>query len=173
MELRKFIATTIREYLNEQQNSGILKLYHGTPNETINLNDSNIWLANEIEYAEIWGENIFEIDIKINNILDTYNDLFNKKYTLKQIAKYLEIKGVDTSDFKYVMRNYMDDDKYLFWELISKHKTISYNWLSLDIFSSGYEAISLFEYGYRKKDKGKTYLVNKPKNKILNIKKLK
>lgn len=159
-------------FLNEV-NQKRLRLYHGSEKNQIEINNKNIWLTDDIEYANIWGKNIFEVNIKLNNILDTYNDLGKKKYTLKQIAKYLEKNKVNTDDFKYVMRNYLDDEKYLFWELISKHPSISYMWLTSDIFNSGYDAIAVFEYAYTRNNKAKTYLINKPADKILSIKKYK
>ena len=173
MDLRNFIKTILRENFNTQQNvSGTLKLYHGTYNEEFNIDDNYIWLAEDIEYSKIWGDNIFEVEVRLNKVLDTYSDLYNRKFTLSQFAKYLEKKGVDTSDFKHVMRKYMNDEKFNFWQLIGNQPSIIYNWLSSDIFFSGYDAICLFEYAYDRKDKGKTYLVNKPKNKILSIKKI-
>lgn len=38
MELRKFIATTIREYLNEQHyiNENVYKVFHGTNGDNVN-----------------------------------------------------------------------------------------------------------------------------------------
>ena len=63
MELRKFIATTIREYLNEQiDNFTDITLYHGTnknslPNEILPINDRIVCVNNfkETSNSENWG----------------------------------------------------------------------------------------------------------------------
>jgi hypothetical protein len=54
MELRKFIATTIREYLNEQQSYNSV-WYHGTPNETLNFNIYS--KGNQIPYGVHFTQN--------------------------------------------------------------------------------------------------------------------
>ena len=56
MELRKFIATTIREYLNEQvDNFTNITLYHGTNN---NFDEFDIEKSGLIQYSD-WGKGIY------------------------------------------------------------------------------------------------------------------
>lgn len=148
----------------------VYKLYHGTDSNTFDINDRNVWLASDVNYAKIWGENIFEVNIKLNNVFDTFSDLGKKKLTSKQLIKYLKRKNIDTEDLEYALRGYLDStDKYNFWECISKFKTLEYNWLANDIFHSGYDAIRIFEYGYSHYQKGDTYLINYPTKKIISI----
>lgn len=70
MKLRKFIATTIREYLNEQQY--ILKEthyigYHGSENNIVgdfkNLNSNIIgfYFSSDYENAKTYGNNVNNI----------------------------------------------------------------------------------------------------------------
>ena len=151
-------------------------LYHGSNIDNLsidNIKSKIMWLASSPEYARIWGEHIYEIQIRLNNVLDAYQDLGNKKLTVKPIIKYLKSKGVDTQDFEWAMRDYMDDnEKFSFWECVGDSPAIAYTWLSTDIFTSGYDAIKLFEYAYTKREKNATYKVNEPRNKIINIEKL-
>ncbi len=174
-QLRQLVTETIKIIIRENNSQNIYTLYHSSQNENFdinNINDNNIWLATEPEYSENFNGNLYEIKIKLNNILDTYKDFGNTKHTLKYYAKYLKQKNVNTSDFEYVSVRDYNTEKYIFWELISKHSTINYNWLAIDIFHAGYDAIKLFEYGYSKKEKGTTFLINNPKNKIISVKKL-
>jgi hypothetical protein len=91
MELRKFIATTIREYLNEQQEiennlndnfwrwfggsktieSGKpLKLYHGSSENFSNFKlgyNSYSSFTNNKKLAKSYGSNIYEVYLKIEN----------------------------------------------------------------------------------------------------------
>jgi hypothetical protein len=165
----KKIILTENQYRLLLENINTYTLYHGSRSNSLELTNQKIWLCESEEYAKIWGDNIFKIEITLNNILDTYNDLGNKSISLKRIFKYLKSKNVDTSDFEHITRYNDADEKYSFWELISNHKTINYYGVAQDIFSSGYDAISLFEYGYSRSQKSKTFLVNKPKDKIISI----
>lgn len=170
--LKQFVRETIRQQLFEQSSNELI-LYHGTPNSELKISNNDIWLTDDVEYAKIWGNNIFEVKIKLNKILDTYDDLGKRKLTLRQITKYLKKKGINTKDFEYVLdKNMFDNEKYIFWQLISKHLSIPYGWLTMDIFHAGYDAITVFEYGYSTRVKAKTFLVNEPENKILSVKKI-
>ena len=158
--------------LLKEESSNTYTLYHGSPSENFEISNKEIWLSENEDYARIWGNNIFKIEITLNKVLDTYNDLGNKRIPLKKIFKYLNSKNVETENFYYVVRDNDMDEKYTFWELISHHKTINYGWVASDIFSSGYDAISLFEYGFSRSQKSKTFLVNKPKEKLISIEKI-
>lgn len=85
--LRKFIHTTIREYLNENMNINNLILYHGTNNDFNNFDlkffnsgsgdggwlGYGIYLTNDYEYAESYGD-VLECKVTLNNpyILEDY-----------------------------------------------------------------------------------------------------
>lgn len=154
-------------------NNNVYTLYHGT-NKDLKLTNNEIWVTPDIEYAKIWGDNIYEIKFKLNKIFDTVTDLNNKKITLKQLIKYLKNKNVNTDELEWASKDYIDNPtKYLFWNFIGDaSRPINYSWIYLDIFMSNYDAIKVFEYGFRKKDKGITYLIYKPLNKILSVNKI-
>ena len=154
---------------------GEYTFYHGT-NDEFGLDKiderKGLWLTPDINYAKVWGGKLYEVKVKLGKILDTYSDVGKKKKTLFQWVKYLDSKGVDTEDFVHAQKiDKYDDEKFMFWSLISNHKHISYSWLKFDISHSGYDAISVFEYGYsyREKSDGGTILILKPKESIISI----
>lgn len=176
--MKKFIKIKLKNYLIESLNSGEFTFYHATDNE-FDLdkidNKKGLWLTPDINYAKLWGNNLYEVKVKINKILDTFSDVGNKKKTLYQWVKYLKSNGVDTDDFEHAQKiDKFDTETFMFWDLISKHHNISYIWLTFDIEYSGYDAITVFEYGYsyKQKSNGGTILILKPKNKIIAIKPL-
>lgn len=170
--IKENLINIIKEELNKINNN-VYTLYHGT-NKDLKLTNNKIWVTPDIEYAKIWGDNIYEIKFKLNKIFDTVTDLNNKKITLKQLIKYLKNKNVNTDELEWASKDYIDNPtKYLFWNFIGDaSRPINYSWIYLDIFMSNYDAIKLFEYGFRKKDKGITYLIYKPLNKILSVNKI-
>jgi len=172
-EVRKMIDTV----KNFTENVGnVYTTYHGSNNENLTIDtikDNDIWLALDVNYSRIWGENIYEIKINLDRIFDTSIDLGSKGLTIKQMIKYLKNKGVDTKDLEYALYKYLNTtERFIFWEWVGNRKPVGYNWLSQDIFYSGYDAIKLSEYGFTKRDKSVVFLVDKPKNKIISIRKI-
>jgi len=124
MEFRKIIATTIRDYLTEQQsyNNGVW--YHGTPNETLNFNiyskgnqipygvhftqnkDIAIDFANgSTKLKKTENANLFICDINTNNCFD-----ISKKHVFTEDDLYFNILneiGVKSKikDFIYPTKN--------------------------------------------------------------------
>ena len=148
-------------------------LYHGTNKDELDISNKEIWLAEDREYAELWGRNIFEVVVKLGNTLDVYNDLGKKRFSLKQHIKYLNSKGVDTSEFLFVIGEDINTkDKYSFWNILAGDYSSKYSWLSTDIFNSGYDSISIDEYGYRYSQNCRTYLINNPIDKVISINKI-
>jgi len=85
MELRKFIATTIREYLNEQHviNESIYQVFHGTNDDFDNFdydkigtnteaawNGGGFYFSDNKTEASLYGNKIINAEIKLNNPID-------------------------------------------------------------------------------------------------------
>jgi hypothetical protein len=79
MELRKFIATTIREYLNEQNyiNENVYKVFHGTNDsfdsfdyDKIGTNTEGAWngvgfyFSDNKAEASLYGNKIMNVEIE-------------------------------------------------------------------------------------------------------------
>jgi len=71
MELRKFIKTTIREFLNENVQN-YETVYRGQPNDVDDISPRNsIWVTYDYDFANEYG-NVKEYKLPKNlNILDT------------------------------------------------------------------------------------------------------
>jgi hypothetical protein len=77
MELRKFIATTIREYLNEQQEESNNIWYHGGQIKIKNFiktspinrrgNTEGFYFTKNIDYAKAHGNEITTVTLKVKN----------------------------------------------------------------------------------------------------------
>lgn len=178
--MKEFIKIKLNKYLTESLNGNEYIFYHGTNNESFDLSKvdegKGLWLTPDINYAKLWGDNLYEVKIVLTKILDTFSDVGKKKKTLYQWVKYLKSKGIDTDDFEHAQKiDKFDSETFMFWDLISKHHNISYVWLTFDIEHSGYDAITVFEYGYSysQKSNGGTILILNPKEKIKEIKKIK
>lgn len=71
MKLRKFIATTIREYLNENVNN-IKTLYHGTSdNKKEFQNDDIIFLSTSPTFAKNYGNNLLQIQVDLGTVFNS------------------------------------------------------------------------------------------------------
>ena len=102
MELRKFITTTIREYLNEnvEDNSNIL--YHGTDNKFTVFNDNKpIFFVDDVNVAKTYGDIIIKAKLSMDNpiILDfdgksTYY-FYDKWYLPSDLANKIKEIAVD------------------------------------------------------------------------------
>jgi hypothetical protein len=134
MKLRKFIATTIREYLNEQQifdNKDIW--YHGTNNNFNVFDLSNfgktdegwwgigVYFHSDIETAKIYGSNIIQVNLNTTDVLNLPSDysgkfLFNTLIDLgfklpleyKDYSAMKIIKNIGKQQFTDFIKNYYD-----------------------------------------------------------------
>ena len=96
MELRKFISTTIREYLNESI-IGDNKWYHGSDYKFTSFGDfkSNgpsalgIFLTDDIGLAELFGENVYTVSFNTKKPYKITMDTWDK------------IRGSHAKDTKY------------------------------------------------------------------------
>jgi hypothetical protein len=172
-EIRKMIDT-VKNYAENVDN--VYTVYHGSDSDNLTINDikdKEMWLSLNMNYSRTWGDNIYEIKIKLDKIFDTSIDLGVKGLTMKQMLKYLKSKGINTHDLEYATYKYLDStEKFIFWEWVGHGGGIAYSWISSDIFYAGYDAIKLLEYGYIKSNKTAVFLVDKPKNKIVSIRKI-
>lgn len=112
MELKKFIATTIKEYLNEQvDNFTDIILYHGTNNDFDNF---NIEKSGLIHYSD-WGKGIYFTRSKsqahqyridaVKKLNKEYNDAYEEfEKTEKKFknAKYGTQEHKDLYDLTFV-----------------------------------------------------------------------
>ena len=107
MELRKFIATTIREYIMENEN-GYIKVFRGH-NERFGLSVKNsLWKALyftlDYDFAKKFGDvNVYHI--KPNKILDFTNDSIREKSLREMSDGYVSYEEVEkiyqNGDFPY------------------------------------------------------------------------
>jgi len=121
MELRKFIATTIREYLNEQmENSlceGILNktLYHGSYNNgltelkpqtnRVNTIPPSLFLTSKKSVAKDYGNIIYKCKIKFDNIkeIDVRGNSFHDYTSFERDIYDAYDNGFDCVLFKNIM----------------------------------------------------------------------
>jgi hypothetical protein len=97
MELRKFIKTTIRKYLNEnvEDNSDIL--YHGTDYKFNVFNDNKpIFFVDNIDVARTYGNFIIKAKLNMDNPIEldfegssTYH-FFDKWYLPSDLANTIK-----------------------------------------------------------------------------------
>jgi hypothetical protein len=106
MELRKFIATTIREYLNEQVNTDNITAYHGTRYNFDNFemfypkgamgNPKGVYFTRDlqtaIEYAEDVDGGLDDksrvIKVKLNIDSEDDGEIINHSYRGEEIIMY-------------------------------------------------------------------------------------
>ena len=165
MELRKFIATTIREYLNEQHETLNNIWYHGSKEKFDKfklkqgtLFDTNytapIFLTSNIEfakyYAGYYSPYIYKIKVLTDNIMDfrklpnAYDILmFNDKNENKKNIdiKYFEI-GNNLLDYLYDKFPDRDIDRMyndlLDGDYSSIEQTWVYDWLKQENYDGAY-----------------------------------
>lgn len=56
MDVNKIVEGEVNRYIKEQTGNNYYTLYHGTKYNEFVINNKDIWLASDIEYAKIWGE---------------------------------------------------------------------------------------------------------------------
>ena len=174
MELRKFIATTIREYLKEEQNFNVNipnTVYHAS-NEIFDKFDiskiTNIrgdlygggfYFTDNYEYAKDFGSILYECNIKLQNPID----LTNSEKVKQQLLRLLnDINNITKYDDNYIRDSI-------------KHKNFTSAFMKLRKYLSFKDLKKYFDgvIGYSEKG-GKEYVVYDPTNiKILNVTNLK
>lgn len=101
-DLKKFIKTTIREYLNEniEDNSDIL--YHGTDNKfTIFKDNKPIFFVDDINVARTYGDFIIKAKLIINNPIELDFDgkstyyFYDKWYLPSDLANKIKEIAID------------------------------------------------------------------------------
>ena len=111
MELRKFIATTIREYLNEEQNIINENWYHGTP-DAREIEKEGGFTHKTMTVDYVTDPNGFkELQINMKNAresgdMDLYHNLLNKVDDYKKDFTYK--KPLFLSDKYSVAKTYAD-----------------------------------------------------------------
>ena len=102
MELRKFIATTIKEYLNENYSNDIW--YHGSNNKfnmfdlvnnkTYMEIDLPVWFfTKDLDYAKTYGKYIYKVKLNIHNTtsrpfsMETIYDMEGSNKKIAEIVK--------------------------------------------------------------------------------------
>ena len=118
MELRKFIATTIREYLNEQEIFNNNVWFHGTKYNFKDFDLSKfgqtddgwwgvgVYFHSDIEVAKIYGNNIIQALLKTNKILNIPTEYSGKFLydKLNELGLELPLEYKDYSAMK-IIRN--------------------------------------------------------------------
>jgi hypothetical protein len=169
MELRKFIATTIREYLNEQiDNFTDITLYHGTNNDFDNF---DIEKSGLIQYSD-WGKGIYFTRSKsqahqyridaVKKLNKEYNDAYeeyektekefkNTKYGTQEHKDLYDLTFVKLKDFQNVGKqlNSTKEGRLVTAKIKPNAKIYRYNsssgmtdpYLSNDVKSKGYDII--------------------------------
>jgi len=101
MELRKFIATTIREYLNE--NKIVNDFYfHGTNNDEILFDKNTVFYGTkDYDFANTYGVKVYKIKFNLKNPYDL-SDTIDGKF---RDTDGNTIKDDDGYDYSY---NYID-----------------------------------------------------------------
>lgn len=101
MELRNFIARTIREYLNENKMVNDFYL-HGTNNDEILFNEDTVFYGTkDYHFANTYGVNVFKIKFTLKNPYDL-SDTVDGKF---RDSDGNTIKDDDGFDYSY---NYID-----------------------------------------------------------------
>ncbi len=119
MELRKFIATTIHEYLNEQNGTNLINNYIFDKNRLQSLiNNARKWKENDFieEYVDLnditiyWGDSYFSKPINkgdeiilARNVRDNSGKIINMKYSFYK--KVVADKDYGTRHWDFIMDN--------------------------------------------------------------------
>jgi hypothetical protein len=70
MRLRKFIATTIREYLNENIEN-LTVLYHGTSDNKDIIDRDYMFLSTSPTFAKEYGDKILQVKVNVGRVFNT------------------------------------------------------------------------------------------------------
>ena len=131
MELRKFIATTIREYLNESVNrSGIKEI---TLNDAINLSqfsdikDVGEWLNKPIDKIKYYykEEPISMFNDTIEEMESTYDEFTDERDRTEYIVDLLENGNKPMAIFIELK----DKDNFI---MEGRHRIVAFSWFGLN-----------------------------------------
>jgi hypothetical protein len=97
MKLKKIIANTIKEYLNENFEDNSQILFHGTNNKFDIFNDNKpIFFVDDINVARSYGDYIIKAKLNMNNPIEldfegnsTYH-FYDKWYLPSELAKKIK-----------------------------------------------------------------------------------
>jgi hypothetical protein len=106
-DLRKFIKTTIREFLNESYDANVW--YHGSNNKfdmfdlvnnkTYKEIDLPVWFfTKDLNYAKTYGKFIYKVKLNIYNIFDTSN-----KEHFNMFIEYLKTDGKTSEEIDNIL----------------------------------------------------------------------
>jgi hypothetical protein len=145
MELRKLIATTIREYINE--NLSLIRGVGKNDSGNVDLFGKGLYLTDDVDVAKFYGDTIktYSINGKIfdttkefnsselrkffitlDNVLNTN---FGNKY-LMEIIEYYEGKLPKNTDIDYISVSWGLDSRYEFQEVLKKNNLLTNNFNS-------------------------------------------
>lgn len=168
MKLRKFIATTIREYLNEQMLNNLI-LYRGEEKDWLTPTDNTYsFFAHDKSFAEDYGDYIWKCTFKPMNLFISYDknsiiELYNNGFKLRDTyiednwgkggTSYDEVVGLydyneNTSSDNWGYKSaesvinspFFDSDT---WEIIEHTDGV------LDYIFSKYDGVVLLEGGQK------------------------
>lgn len=145
MELRKFIATTIREYLNE--NLSLIRGVGKNESGNVDLFGKGLYLTDDIDVAKFYGDTIKTYNIR-GKIFDTTKEFTSNelrkffitldsvlntnvgtKY-LRDIIEYNEGKLPKNTDIDYIGISWGLDSNYEFQEVLKKNNLLTNNFNS-------------------------------------------
>lgn len=166
MELRKFIATTIREYLNEEILNN-LTLYRGEEKEWLKPTDNDYsFFAEDKSFAEDYGDYIWKCIFKPLNLFISYKkesivELYDNGFKLRDT--YIEDNwGKMGTSYEDVigLYDYNENSKFDEWGYKSAESVISSPYFNsdtwemiehsdgvLDYILSKYDGVALLEGG--------------------------
>jgi hypothetical protein len=145
MEFRKLIATTIREYINE--NLSLIRGVGKNDSGNVDLFGKGLYLTDDVDVAKFYGDTIktYSINGKIfdttkefnsselrkffitlDNVLNTN---FGNKY-LMEIIEYYEGKLPKNTDIDYISVSWGLDSRYEFQEVLKKNNLLTNNFNS-------------------------------------------
>lgn len=157
MKLRKFIKTTIREYLNEQIKNSDTVWYHGTDKEFLNPkrfvgefdNMGGFFLTKNIDFAKRHGKYIkkFKLDKDIK-IFDFDNEKDFLLYS-EEVSKKIKLPNIGILHYAILLNGYseIEEIKYVMRTIYPEIKNDIFNKIMGDM-GNKYDGI---QYLIRKK----------------------
>lgn len=158
MKLRKFIATTIREYLNEQVLNN-LKLYRGEEKDWLKPTDNtHSFFAHDKSFAEDYGDYIWKCSFKPMNLFISYdkssiNELYINGFKLRDT--YIEDnwgKGGTSYDEVVDLYDYDESKNSDNWGYKSANHVISSPFFNSDTWEMIEHTDGVLDYIFSKYD---------------------
>jgi len=135
MKLRKFIATTIREYLNENVYSNIW--YHGTDKEFIKPkitvgefdNMGGFFLTKNIDFANRWGKHIKKFKLKNDIKIFDFDNEDDFMLYAEEVAKKTKLPNIGTLHYAVLLNGYTEVEylEYVMKQIYPDLKTNVFN----------------------------------------------